>query len=559
METEGQRLRFVWFMLHSGYLRYFGSVVRLLAARGHEVHLAFSRLEKDAGDARLPRELAAEHPNVTYGLAPARSRGDGWRPIAALVRGLTDLGRYAHPRYADADALRARMAGKLTERIRAARVVDPLSSRLTVRIVRLVESHTSEAFSRRMLRALGGLERAVPTASRIDAFLAAGRRPDAVLVTPVVEFASPQVEYVKSARKLRIPSAVAVASWDNLTGKGLIRVAPDRVLVWNEIQASEATELHDIPREHVVVTGAPKFDDWFERTTSSPYADFAARVGLDPSRPYVLYTCSSSFIAPDEVGFVRAWLERLRRDPRPVLAGLGALVRPHPQNAGQWSGVDLAGLGNATVWPPLGAQPDAGQERTDFFDSLAHSAAVVGINTSALLEAAILGKTVLAPLPPQFAGTQQGTLHFRYLLVENGGFVRTAKSLDAHADQLAGALERGDEQAERTRRFAASFLRPRGVERPAAPIAADAVEALAHAVPEPLALGPLDSLLRVLLAPAALAVSAVGVVAGRLRQPADAAAGPSILAGGGDAGVQRGEAEGPRPARRAPEVRGRTT
>ena len=112
--------------------------------------------------------------------------------------------------------------------------------------------------------------------------------------------------------------------------------------------------------------------------------------------------------------------------------------------------------------------PTRATPRADFFESLAHSSAVVGINTSALLEAAILGKPVLVPLVPQFAGTQQGTLRFRYLLHENGGFLHVAPNLDDHADQLAAALEQGDDQAAQTRRFVESFLRPRGLDRPAA-------------------------------------------------------------------------------------------
>src|SRR5439155_8737202 len=123
---------------------------------------------------------------------------------------------------------------------------------------------------------------------------------DAVLVTTIVEFASSQVEYVKSARKVRVPSAVTVASWDNLTGQGLIRVIPGRVFVWNETQVGEAVELHGVPRERVATTGATKFDEWFERRPSGTFAEFAARVGLAPNRPFLLYVCSAPFIAREE-------------------------------------------------------------------------------------------------------------------------------------------------------------------------------------------------------------------------------------------------------------------
>jgi hypothetical protein len=520
VSEEQKPLRFLFFMLHAGFIRFYRRPIELLAERGHEVHLAFTRIEKDPGDRRLAEELAASSPRITFGEAPLRRRNDGWRPLAALVRSFVDLGRYVDPRYADSPALRRRMAQKFADHAGTARRIDPFSSWLTRRVIHFMDARSSERLSRRIVRSLGTVERAIPTSERVDAYLRE-RRPDAVLVTPVIEFASTQVEYLKSARKAGIPSGVAVASWDNLTGKGLIRIVPDRVFVWNELQVDEAVEMHGIPRERVAVTGAPKFDEWFERAPRTDRAAFAAKVGLDPGGPFVVYACSSPFITPDEVSFVRRWLDALRADER--LAGLGLLVRPHPQNAAQWDGVDLSEHGNVAIWPPHGAQPDAGDARADFFDSLAHSAAVVGINTSALIEAAIVGRSVLAPAADEFAGTQAGTLHFRYLLFENGGFVHVGVTLDEHRDQLAAVLERGDEHAEQTRRFIESFVRPLGLDRPAAPILADAFEALGRSAAQPSHRSVGDRALRILLTPAAAAVSVVGGIAGRLRKAPPAA------------------------------------
>src|SRR3712207_6916201 len=47
-----------------------------------------------------------------------------------------------------------------------------------------------------------------------------------------------------------------------------------------------------------------------------------------------------------------------------------------------------------------------------FYDSLHHAAAVVGVNTTAMIEAAIVGRPVLTVLDDAFALTQRGTLHF---------------------------------------------------------------------------------------------------------------------------------------------------
>jgi hypothetical protein len=103
-------------------------------------------------------------------------------------------------------------------------------------------------------------------------------------------------------------------------------------------------------------------------------------------------------------------------------------------------------------------------------------------------------------LADEFKDTQQGTLHFRYLLSENGGFLRVARSLPDHARQLAETLASPDIGREACERFVRTFIRPHGVEVPATPILVDALEGLAAAgqrapVQMPLALYPLRLLL----------------------------------------------------------------
>src|SRR5204862_7258742 len=111
----------------------------------------------------------------------------------------------------------------------------------------------------------GVIEAAIPTDPKIDAVVSS-LAPDVVVATPLVDFNSYQIDYVKSAKRLGIPVAMAVASWDNLTNKGIIAVQPDCVIVWNDAQKREAIELHGVRPEAVQVTGAQLFDDWFNRT-----------------------------------------------------------------------------------------------------------------------------------------------------------------------------------------------------------------------------------------------------------------------------------------------------
>jgi hypothetical protein len=334
-----------------------------------------------------------------------------------------------------------------------------------------------------------------------------------LVVSPLIDAASSQVDLVRAAQSIGIPVAAAIASWDNLTNKGHLRVQPELVTVWNEHQKSEATTYHGVPADRVTVTGAQLFDRWFERAPSQSREGFCRMVGLPADRPMVLYTGSSVFIARSEVEepFVRRWLTALRASSDRTLRDAAVLVRPHPFNCAAWETAEYSGLGPVTVWPRQRYTPAAEQARDSLFDSLYYSAAVVGLNTSAMIEATILGRPVLSVLAPEFAATQEGTVHFHYLLPENGGFLHVSDSVAGNIDQLSNVLAHPEMTAEQTARFVRSFIRPSGLDVPCTPLFVDAVQKLADRGPIPI---PRESLgirlLRVALWPVALVSRSAG-------------------------------------------------
>ena len=479
-------------MLHPGYVRYFEAGIRALAEAGHAVHVAFEISREKLNESEVAARLATLTPLVTCGPAPDRAesvrdflvRGDrtatragqperpggveaAWSSLATTVRLMEDYLHFFEPAFAGATALRARAEKRLP------RIYRP--------IVRAAAGMGRGA--RHVLaRGLQLTERLIPTSRAIDAFLQQ-QAPDVVLVTPLVELGSQQVDYVKSARRMGVRSALSVASWDNLTSKGLIRVTPDHVVVWNEAQRTEASTLHHVPPERVVTTGAQLFDEWFDAWPSRTRDVFCREVGLDPWRPFLLYVGSSSFIAPDEVPFVERWLSRLRRAPSEAVRTMGVLVRPHPANSRQWRAFDPASFPQVSLWPAVDAEPNGHQARRDYMDSLWHCSAVVGINTSAQIEAAIVGRPVFTVRDPGFAHAQDGTLHFRHL-VDGGGPVQVADTLEAHVAQLGQFLDWGQEFPGPAREFVHRFVRPHGLDRPAAPIFASTVAELC-ALPRP--------------------------------------------------------------------------
>jgi len=301
--------------------------------------------------------------------------------------------------------------------------------------------------------------------------------PDVVLVSRLIDIGSEQVDYVRAAQYLGIPAGLPVASWDNLTNKGLIKVLPDFVTVWNEFQKREATELHGVPADRVFVTGAQTFDHWFDREPSLDRTDFCARFGFDPQQRLIVYLCSSHSIAGYEVDIVRRWLRALRNHDDPLLRQANVIVRPHPKHVEQWDGVELSGFGAVEIEPRTGALPVTDDLRNDFFDTLYHAAAIVGLNTSAQIEAAIIGRPVLVLIDPEAIAAKSGTVEtllFRYLSDPEHGLASVAYTAEEHLAQLAEALR--EPTSERVRKFVREFVRPHGLDRPAAPFLADAIE-----------------------------------------------------------------------------------
>jgi hypothetical protein len=447
-------MKILFLARHFTYFRNFESVLRELAARGHQLHLAVEQ-DETLGGTKLVQSLVEEFPHVTAGVLPERPEDD-WTWTATRLRLGLDYLRYQHPVFDRAYKLRERSRG-----------------RTPGGFVMFGDAvHAAGAWARRAAEtALRRMERAIPAAPSIRAFVE-DYRPDLMLLTPLIDLGSSQIDYLRAARELGIPTALCVWSWDHLSSKALIRECPERIFVWNETQKREAIELHRVPAERVVVTGAQCFDHWFDRSPSRTRDQFCAPIGVDPRRPFILWVCSALIHgSPSEAPFVLEWIRRLRANEDPALRHAGVLVRPHPSRISEWASVDTREL-NAVVW---GSNPVDESARADYFDSIFHSAAVVGLNTSAFIEAGIVGRPVLSIVVPEFEENQHGTVHFDYLINAGGGLVTVAEGFDAHLPQLAGAIAAPQGAV---KPFVRDFVRPLGLDRAATPVFVDAVEAM---------------------------------------------------------------------------------
>ncbi len=455
-------MRILFILKQMGYVRHFDTVVRELADRGHIVRLACQD-----GVTVVPSVLE-HYANVTSVQAPSK-RGDAWQDYASLLRRTGDYLRYLKPPFRDAVKLRARTFNKLVQTVsNGARNTESGWSDVALGLTGN-EVERLEGFIRTIENTISADKSIVDFISR--------ESPDLLLITPLIDIGSGQTDFIKAAREAIVPSAMVLFSWDNLSTKGVIHELPDAVLLWNELQRKEAIDFHGVPNDRIVVTGASRFDTFFTLKSVVERENFCRDLGLNAEQPIIVYLGSSKFVAEREDGFIEQWIRAVRGTPSLQRANI--LIKTHPDVHRDWKeeGERLAwqtkvGTLRLRKHDRFGV-PGVVVVRTPFsatqflYECFFHSAAVVGLNTSAELEAGIVGRPVLTiAVPDQYADGQQNTLHFRYLLESTGGYVQAAPDLDTHCTQLTRSIA-GEYDSERIREFIEQFIRPCGPGRPA--------------------------------------------------------------------------------------------
>jgi hypothetical protein len=446
-------MKIVFAIHHAGAFRTFDRVVRHLCSRGHQVKVLHGNVSKPIV---MDRALKACQDEVGGCDAEALRLREHWLGMANM-RELVNCTNYVRPHH-PAPWLARRWRNKIRQPMRFVVKCPGVMSVLALSGV---------------YRTLRGLERIIPPDPAVTRHLAVNK-PDVVVASPFINPVSKELEYIKAAEALNIPTVVALLSWDNLTSKGTFHVIPDLTLVWNDALAKEAALLHDVPADRIVLTGAPTFDFWFEMKPSTDYRAFCSRIGIDEKKPFILYLSSSPYIGKNETPFVRAFCRTLFQQEG--TEKLSVVVRPHPTNAPIWNGFEEE---NVAVWPRDGAYVDTSLARQDYYDTIFHASAVVGVNTSAVLEAAIVDKPCVTIMTDHYRAKQTGTGHFRHLL--QADFMEIGDTFSGASSIIAGILEGRDTKSVQRKRFVREFIRPRGMEKQASLVMAKEIEAAALA------------------------------------------------------------------------------
>lgn len=138
---------------------------------------------------------------------------------------------------------------------------------------------------------------------------------------------------IEAANAAGVPTFVMVRSRDNIVSK--IRHLPQAHLyfVWSDVVREFLTRLYpEIDPRRILVTGSPQFDRHLNPAFRLDRQAFFDRVGLDSSRPLIVYTMATPGLIDHEIDIVQHLADAARSGRFVRRAQL--LVRGHPRMFG---------------------------------------------------------------------------------------------------------------------------------------------------------------------------------------------------------------------------------
>lgn len=274
------------------------------------------------------------------------------------------------------------------------------------------------------------------------------------------------IRMMHAARKLGIPTAAFIFSWDNLTSQGRITPPYDHYLVWSEGMRQQLLRIYDSVRpEQVFVTGTPQFDLHRRPEDCWTRQEFCDRVAADPGRPIVLYSTGMPNHMPGEPLIVERLADLLASmaDPSPPQL----LVRVYAKDlSGRFEELrrrrpDI--LMPRVDWNPRWLTPEPG-DGPMLTNTLRHCALGINVASTISLELCMFDKPVInvGYNPPGLDITPVDYRRYysydHYRVVVESGAVAVADSEAEMGALLLRSLQRPEERRDERRALTARMF-----------------------------------------------------------------------------------------------------
>ncbi|TXD81720.1 UDP-glycosyltransferase [Subsaximicrobium wynnwilliamsii] len=117
---------------------------------------------------------------------------------------------------------------------------------------------------------------------------------------------------IQAAKKLGIPTATFIFSWDNLP-KATMVVDTDYYVVWSTLMKEELLKYYpDITSDQIVITGTPQFENHFNARLKDSKEDFYNKHRLDLNKRYICYSGDDITTSPNDPHYLKDTAQAVR-------------------------------------------------------------------------------------------------------------------------------------------------------------------------------------------------------------------------------------------------------
>jgi len=221
-------------------------------------------------------------------------------------------------------------------------------------------------------------------------------KPDLVFLAHL--FDEPETHLLREAKRCGVASIGFINSWDKITAKGILRLLPDKAVVFNDTAKNEMIKFNDMKPEDIFVGGISQYDTYFPGQRSSR-EEFFKKIGCDPADKLIVYApMGNAFSSSDweMIDLLEALISKEKRFGRSKL-----LVRFQPNDFFEESELkkrpylafDYPGMRFASR---RGVDWDMDfNDIAHLRDTLGHMALLVCYASSMSVDAAVFGKPVI--------------------------------------------------------------------------------------------------------------------------------------------------------------------
>ena len=205
--------------------------------------------------------------------------------------------------------------------------------------------------------------------------------------------------YLQTAKSCRIKTYYPILTWDNLSTKSTFMTMPETVFCFNSSQKRQLSKWHRI-NSSIQVCGSLFFEKW------TALKETVHKKNKSSNKPYILYLGSSANVIGDEssiIYFLRLVLYRIKEK---FNLEVELILKNHPAKINK---IDKS-LG-VIVYEDFGLC-ESNDNELDYAQLLHNSLAVLGVNTSGLIDATFVNGNVFALTDAGKNTRQAGVLHF---------------------------------------------------------------------------------------------------------------------------------------------------